>query len=46
MEDTTSSSVSPLSIHQISARGDLNALDALVSINPDVIHEKDKNGWQ
>lgn len=44
--DTTTSSVSPLSIHQISARGDLNALDALVSINPDVIHEKDKNGWQ
>ena len=44
--DTSTTSVSPLSIHQISARGDLDALYALVSINPDVIHEKDKNGWQ
>jgi hypothetical protein len=35
-----------LTVHQAAAKGALSALQALVEKNPELIHEKDQNGWQ
>lgn len=44
--DVDNPTTTTLTVHQIAARGKLSALQSLLVNNPNIVHEKDVNGWQ